>query len=136
MTTYVLDASAVLRFFDREAGCERVAEVLSQAMARKAGVAVSAIQWGEIVGAVRKKRGVVAELRAMGILCRFPLQIVDATAEHAMHAAEMKVDRKIAYADAFAATLAMELQESVLLTADYGFKALEDLIPIEYLPQK
>jgi predicted nucleic acid-binding protein len=136
MTTYVLDASAILRFYDRESGWERVAQILTASMARRAELAISAIQWGEIVGAVRKKKGVAAELRAMGILSRFPLEIVPATAEYAVRAAELKVDRKIAYADAFAATLAREIAGSVLLTADYGFKAVEDLTQIEFLPQK
>jgi len=136
VTTYVLDASAVLRFYDRETGWERVAQVLSQGMARKVGLTISAVQWGEIMGAVRKKQGVGAELRAMGILSRFPLQIEPATAERAMRAAELKVDRKIAYADAFAATLAMEIAESVLVTADYGFKTVEELTRIEFLPPK
>jgi hypothetical protein len=49
-------------------------------------------------------------------------------------AAEVKVDRNIGYAHAFALNLAMDLPRHVLVTADYGFKAVEDLARIEFLP--
>ena len=48
----------------------------------------------------------------------------------------MRVDRKITYADAFALDLAMDSAEHVLVTADYGFKAVEDVARIEFLPAK
>jgi hypothetical protein len=48
----------------------------------------------------------------------------------------MKVDRKISYADAFALDLAMASPDHVLLTADYGFKQVDDLARIEFLPAK
>lgn len=136
MTTYVLDASAILRFLDREAGWERVAQILTESMGRAVKLSMSAVQWGEVAGAVRKKRGVVAELRALGLLGRFPLLVEAATDGRAMRAAELKVDRKLGYADAFAAELAMSLESSVLVTADYGFKVVEDMARIEFLPQK
>lgn len=136
MPTYILDASAVLRFCDREAGWERVADLLKQSMGRTAQLCLSAVQWGEVLGAVRKKKGVAAEARTLALLSRFPLQIVPVTAENAVRAAHLKVDRKIAYADAFAAVLVQDTPESLLLTADYGFKLVEDLISVEFLPQK
>jgi hypothetical protein len=46
------------------------------------------------------------------------------------------VDRKISYADAFALDLAMASLEHILVTADYGFKAVDDLARIEFLPAK
>ena len=136
VTVFVLHASAVLRFLDKEAGWERVARILTDSMGQKAAIAISAVQWGEIAGAVRKKQGLAAQDRAMGILAQFPFQIEAATGDRAVRAAELKVDRKIAYADAFAVELAMSTPEHVLVTADYGFKAADDLVRIEFLPQK
>jgi len=63
-------------------------------------------------------------------------KVVPASAERAIHAADIKVDRNIAYADAFAVDLAMESPDRVLVTADYGFKTVEDLARIEFLPAK
>jgi hypothetical protein len=53
-----------------------------------------------------------------------------------VRAAELRVDRKISYADAFAAELAVGIADHVLVTADYGFKAVEDLTRVEFLPAK
>ena len=63
-------------------------------------------------------------------------KVVPASAERAIHAADIKVDRNIAYADAFAVDLAMDSPGHVLVTADYGFKSVEDLARIEFLPSK
>jgi len=42
----------------------------------------------------------------------------------------------VAYADAIALELAMSFRNHVLVTADYGFKGVEDLARIEFLPLK
>jgi predicted nucleic acid-binding protein len=52
------------------------------------------------------------------------------------HAAEIKTDRKIAYADAIAIELAGDAPDYVLVTADYGFKSVDDLASVEFLPGK
>jgi PIN domain nuclease of toxin-antitoxin system len=136
LTTFVFDASAVLRFLDKELGWERVANLLTDSMGQRVEIAISAVQWGEIAGGVRRKSGPYAQERALGLLASFPIRIEPATEQRAVHAAELKVDRKIAYADAFALDLAMESPEHVLLTSEYGFKAVDDLARIEYLPAK
>ena len=134
MTIFVLDSSAVLRFVDKEAGWNRIATILAAQMDQTAEVEISAVQWGEIAGAVRKKLGVAGQNRALGLLAQFQLRIISATAERAVRAAEIKSDRKLPYADAFALELAMDLPDRVLVTADYDFKKVDDLAQIEFLP--
>jgi predicted nucleic acid-binding protein len=136
MVTYVLDSSAALRYADDGAGSDRVEEVLGACAARRAHLTMSAVQWGEVAGKLRKRFGESKELLLLGTLLPSEATIVAATAERALEAAALKVDRGIAYADAFAVELAMDSPDCVLLTADYGFKAVEDLAHIEYLPAK
>jgi predicted nucleic acid-binding protein len=136
LTVYVLDSSAILRFLDKEAGWDRVAAILAAARNGSAELAVSAIQWGEVAGAVRKKLGPAVEIRALGRLTQFAPRIESVTGEQAVRAAALKVDRKISYADAFAIDLAMESPDHALVTADYGFKSVSDLAQIEFLPAK
>ncbi|MGA3130091.1 MAG: PIN domain-containing protein [Terracidiphilus sp.] len=136
MITYVLDSSAVLRYFDDGAGADRVEEVLSVCASRKAYLTISALQWGEIAGKLRKRFGEADEIRFLDSLLPSEATIVSATADRAVHAAALKVDRNIAYADAFALELAIDSPDHVLLTADYGFKAVDDLARIEFLPAK
>ena len=126
----------MLQFLDREAGWPQVATILTAGMDLSAQIEISAIQWGEIAGALRKKVGEQGQLRAMAILSQFQPRIVAATKDRAIHAAALKVDRRIAYADAFAVDLAMDSPDHVLITADYGFKPVADLAKIEFLPAK
>jgi len=136
MAAFVLDASAIIRYLDDEPGAERVEAILKLATRGTVQVYLSAIQWGEIAGNLRRRYGAADQRRFLDAALPTELQIEPATAERAMRAAELKVDRKIAYADAFALGLALEKPESVLVTADYGFKAVEELTRIEFLPPK
>jgi predicted nucleic acid-binding protein len=99
-------------------------------------VCISAVQWGEVAGNLRKRLGALQERRILSSFLPSESEIIAASAERAVRAAEIKVDRKIAYADAFALELAMESADHVLVTADYGFKAVDDLARIEFLPAK
>ncbi len=58
MTTFVLDSSAVLRMLDKEAGWQRMAEILESHANGASAVWMSAVQWGEIAGRLRKRGGI------------------------------------------------------------------------------
>jgi hypothetical protein len=102
----------------------------------RAELFISAVQWGEIAGRLRKRFGAADEDRILSSLLPSEASIVPASAERAVRAAGLKVDRNIAYADSFALELAMDSPDHVLITADYGFKPVEDLAEIEFLPAK
>jgi PIN domain nuclease of toxin-antitoxin system len=136
MTMYVLDSSALIRYIDDEAGADRVEEILSACAGLRVNAAVSAVQWGEVAGNLRKRFGALEEKRILSALLPSEAEIVPADGERAVRAAALRVDRKIAYADAFAVNLAMDSPDHLLVTADYGFKDVADLARIEFLPQK
>jgi predicted nucleic acid-binding protein len=136
MTVYVLDSSAALRYVDDEAGAERVEEILGVCAAGRAEVCISAVQWGEVAGNLRRRLGAVQQKRILSSLLPSESEIVAVSGERAVRAAEIKVDRKLAYADALALELAMSFDDHVFVTADYGFKDVEDLARIEFLPLK
>ena len=136
MAVYVLDSSAVLRYIDKEAGADRMIAIFKTCVRRQAEVRISAVQWGEIAGNLRRKVGASNQSRILDSLIPLELEIVSATGERAVKAAELRVDRKISYADAFALNLAMDSPDHVLVTADYGFQAVDDLARIEFLPVK
>ena len=48
MVTYALDASAVLRYLNDEAGSGRVAEIIESHLAGTCSAIISAVHWGEI----------------------------------------------------------------------------------------
>jgi predicted nucleic acid-binding protein len=136
MTVFVLDSSAVLRFIDKEAGAERVREIFRTCAGGSDDASISAMQWGEVAGVLRRWSGVPAQNRILESLMQLALQVVPASAERAVRAAELRIDRKLAYADAFALDLAMDSVDHVLVTADYDFKGVADLARIEFLPAK
>ena len=135
MTVYVLDSSALIRYIDNEAGSSRVVEILKACVAGHAEIRISAVQWGEVAGNIRKRAGATEERR---ILSGLPTEIgiVPVAGSDAVRAAGLKVDRKIAYADAFAVGVALAFPDHVLVTADFGFKPVVDLATIEFLPAK
>ena len=136
MNTFVLDSSAALRFLDKEAGWQRIAAILDSYVDGSCSVAMSPVQWGEIAGRVRQRAGISEQNRIMLMLDQFRFQMEPLTKDQAVRAAELKVDRKISNADAFALELAMQSNQHILITADYDFKKVADLATIEFLPVK
>jgi len=136
MTKFVLDSSAVLRMLDKEAGWERMAEIFESHADGSCGVCISAVQWGEIAGAIKKRGGISEQNRVMRKLDELQFEVKAVTWSEAIRAAELRVDRGISYADGFALELAMQSPEHVLVTADYDFKKAVDLVKTEFLPVK
>jgi PIN domain nuclease of toxin-antitoxin system len=138
MTTYVLDASAILRFTDKEAGFERVRDLFIHAAQGKVELLLSAVNWGEIVGALYKRTGGLSALisNLAANLAALPLTVVAADKDLAEGAAIFKYDFKVPFVDAFAGSLALH-ENATLVTADYDFKSVPSgTIKIEFLPAK
>jgi predicted nucleic acid-binding protein len=136
VTVFVLDSSSVLRYIDDEAGGDRVNAIFKECVKQQARMRIPALQWGEVAGELRRRLGAIEGRRVLESLMPFELDVVSASAERAVHAAALRVDRKIPYADAFGLDLAMDSPEHILVTADYDFKAVADLARIEFLPLK
>lgn len=136
VTVFVLDSSSVLRYIDNEAGADRVNAIFKACVRRQARMCIPALQWGEVAGELRKRLGALVGKRTLESFLLFELDVVSASAERAVHAASLRADRKIPYADAFGLNLAMDSAEHILVTADYDFKEVADLARIEFLPLK
>ena len=131
-----MDSSAILRYIDNEPGADRVWEILASCIANRSEIYISAIQWGEVAGKLRERLGPASGISVMTNLLPSEAEIVAATGERAIQAAALRVDRNLTYADGFAMDLVLESSDRVLVTADYGFKAVDDLAQIEFLPTK
>lgn len=136
MVTYVLDASAILRFLDDEAGAARIEEVIADSMDGKCRIAVSAVNWGEVAAKLFQKKGKQGLERVFPDLEAFGFEIVDATATRAVNSGLIKAQKKIPYADAFSVELATSIPDGVLITADFDLKPAVHDLKIEFLPRK
>jgi predicted nucleic acid-binding protein len=136
MVTYALDASAILRYLDGEAGADRVGDVIKGHIAGQNRVIISAIHWGEVAGIMWKRHGIERVNLIFSWLSDFGFEIVPATAERAVHSGLIKAQKKIPYADAFGIDLAGDSPEHVLLTADFDVALAKQDVRIEFLPAK
>ncbi len=124
MKRYVLDASALLAFFQDEPGAEKVQELLAQAGQAQRPLLMSVVNWGEVIYVVWQRRGEEAARERIRAMARYPLEIVDADPEITLLAASLKAQHKLHYADCFAAALAHE-RKAVLVTSDKDFAQVE-----------
>ena len=136
MVTYVLDASAVLRYVDKEAGSARITALLRAARAGTVTIQISAVHWGEIVGIALKRHGVLQAGKFSARLRSLSLEIVPVTEQRAARAAAIRLRYNIPYVDAFGIELASDTPDYRLVTADFDFKPAESDISIEFLPPK
>ena len=140
---FVLDASAILRFTDREPGFDHIRLLLLEAAQGSTRLLISAVNWGEIVAVLYKKDNRTAET-ILGNLAALPINVVAVDAGSATEAGEFKWTHNVPYADAFAGSLTARCSRSgnksdqaTLVTADYDFKNVtKGTIRIEFLPSK
>lgn len=131
---YVFDTFAILAYFLAEPGGGKVRELLGRAEAGETSLAMSLINVGEVFYILSREQGspkaqsILADLRSLTI------RFYDATEERILVAARLKADYPISYADAFAASLAIELNAS-LVTGDSEFKTIKEKLSLFWLDQ-
>jgi predicted nucleic acid-binding protein len=135
MVIYALDASALLRFVDKEAGAEQVRLILEGLLSGEHRALICALHWGEVAGNLYRKKGREVQQQVMGRFSYIGLEFVPVTPDRAIRAAILKAQLKIPYVDAFG----IELAENVpctFVTADYDLKAAANRAEILFLPKK
>lgn len=132
MKTYVLDAQAVLAFYQGERGAQTVENLLLDGHAGRVALLISVVNWGEVYYALARKQGRQAAEVWMRDFDRLPLRLVDAGREMAFTAAQLKTKRRLPYADSFAAALA-KLSHGTVVTGDAEFELAEPEVPILWL---
>lgn len=132
--TYVLDSFAVLALLGDEPGGREVAQVLRQAQEGAARAQMTWVNLGEVAYIVERRWGQEQLFQALGTLEATALEIISVERELALAAAHIKAGHPLAYADAFAAALAI-MTKATLITGDPEFQLLGDLLRIRWLPQ-
>ncbi len=132
MKTYVLDASALMTFFEDRAGAEKVEELLVKAAEAKRPLLMSAVNWGEVYYSIWRARGEQAATAKLNEIAQLPIEIVGVDTELAKLAASLKAKHNLPYADCFAAALAQARKVS-LVTSDKDFKCAGDAVKIVWI---
>jgi predicted nucleic acid-binding protein len=129
MKTYVLDASALIAFFEDRAGADKVEDLLAKAAEAKRPLAMSVVNWGEVYYSVWRARGEKAAAAKLHEIAQLPIEIVSVDMELGKLAARLKAEHNLPYADCSAAALA-QARKSTLVTSDKDFKCVGTALKI------
>ena len=126
---YIFDSYALLKFFQKEKGYEKVLNLLEEI--KKAGVTkyINAINLGEIVYATKREFGDQKKLEVLANIERLNFTILTVSNNLIFQAAEYKAQYRISYADCFILASAIE-HKAIIVTGDPEFKKVEHLVNI------
>jgi len=128
----ILDAHALLTFFEKEAGYEKVQAAFISGLETNSNLLMTAVNYGEVYYIVLREYGQQKAQEIEMIIRTLPLEVVYADIAMAKEAARFKAKYKISYADCFAAALA-KLRHGEIITGNREFKAIEPEIKINWL---
>lgn len=124
MKRVVLDASALMTFFEDRPGAKTVEDLVKRAIEGKIDLLMSVVNWGEVYYSTWRMRGEAAAKAVVDRIAQLPIEVIAADMDSTRLAAELKVHHKVPYADSFAAALAQS-HEAALATCDADFSSLE-----------
>jgi predicted nucleic acid-binding protein len=132
---YVLDANAVIGFFeDREGTAAKVERLIEEAARQDLPLLMSAVNWGEVFYTEWRARGETKAREAEASLLEMPIAVIAVDRERASRAGALKQKHGLGYADAFAAELAIE-RGAWLVTADPEFQKVGKTLAVYTLPR-
>jgi predicted nucleic acid-binding protein len=135
LRTHVLDANALIGFFeDRQGIAKKVQDLLEQAVRNEKPVLMSAVTWGEVFYVEWRYRGEAYAYGAETRLRLLPIAVIGVDQQRATRAAILKQKHGLGYADSFAAELAIE-RGGWLVTADPEFARVGKSLSIVSLPR-
>jgi predicted nucleic acid-binding protein len=132
MKRMVLDASALISYFENRPGGDVVEEVLSGCIDGKTELIMSIVNWGEVYYSAWRAGGEDGARRLAAEISQFPIQLIDADFELAKSAAVLHAKYNLPYADCFAAALSKDWKAE-LVTGDRDFEMVQSEIKIQFL---
>ncbi len=129
MKRVVLDASALMTFFEDRPGAAKVEVLLQQAVDGKLHLFMSVVNWGEVYYSTWRAHGPGVARKIIEDIAQLPIEIVEADLALTRTAAELRADHKLPYTDCFAAVLAAQ-RKAPLATSDQDFATVEKKIDI------
>ena len=129
MKRIVLDASALMTFFEDRPGAAKVEDLITRAAEGKSALLMSVVNWGEVYYSVWRAKGPGMARKILAEIAQLPIELVSANYQLTKLAAELHANHKLPYADCFAAALASQ-QRASLATSDADFAKLAPRLPL------
>jgi ribonuclease VapC len=128
----VLDSWALLCYLEKEPGYEKIIHLFEEAAESSEPLLMCVINWGEVYYQVARQYGEPQAQEIERLIQSLPITVVNADKELTREAARLKTNKKLAYADCFAAALA-QMKKAELYTGDPEFKAVEKDVKVTWL---
>lgn len=128
----LFDSHALLKYFQKERGHEKIARLLDQSRRTGARRLISAINLGEIIYSVKRTFGDQKKVEVLGHIERLGFTILPVPNSLIFQAAEFKAEYSISFADCFALASALEEGASIV-TGDPEFRKVEKLAHIVWI---
>ncbi len=132
MAAKVLDAYALMAFFEDEPGADSVRGLIIKAEESGIDLLMSVVNLGEVWYSIARTTSPETADQYIREVHGMAIEIVDADWQLTRQAAVFKVNGNISYGDCFAAALAKN-HKAELVTGDKEFKILEGEIKISWL---
>ncbi|HLY63835.1 MAG TPA: type II toxin-antitoxin system VapC family toxin [Terriglobia bacterium] len=129
MKTCVLDASALMTFFEDRPGADQVEELLAKGAESKHPLLMSVINWGEVFYSIWRAHGEKPAAAKMQEVAQLPIEVVAVDMELTRLATSLKACHNLPYADCFGAALAQS-RKATLVTSDKDFERVETVVKI------
>ena len=130
--SFIFDSHALLKFFQKEKGYERVFHLLEEIRKTGATKYINAIHLGEIIYSTKKEFGDQKKLEVLANIERLNFTILPVPNNLIFQATEYKAQYALSYADCFALASALE-HKATLVTGDPEFKKVEHLVGIAWI---
>ena len=131
MEAVAVDAWAIAGFVFGQPFAERVERWLAKARRGEVVLAMTTVNWGEVVYNVAQRAPLAVEA-VIADIDRIPVELMPVDRRLATLAARLKAERRLDYADSFAAALAIAL-DAPLLTGDPHFRELLPELRLEWV---
>jgi ribonuclease VapC len=121
-----------MAYLRREKNHQIVRSIILETLQGKHESHLSVINLGELFYMQSRKSGTIKAENSLRFVRRAGIIVEPVTTDRVMNAARLKATVSLSYADAFAASLAMELG-ATLVTGDAEYKPLEPTLKILWL---
>jgi ribonuclease VapC len=123
----------MVSYLNREAGCQKVLDVMANAQKSGDTLFMNEINIGEVFHIVSRKRGLEkGEYFIETIVPSLPLSPVPNTFDDVIEAARIKAEYPLSFADCFTVATARK-QDCTIITGDQEFKRVEHLVDIDWM---
>jgi len=129
---FIFDSHALLKFFQKEKGYEKVMRVLEDIKRTEATKYINVINLGEIIYSTKREFGDQQKVEVLANIERLNFTVLPVPNALVFQAAEYKAQYSISYADCFILASAIE-HKAMIVTGDPEFKKVGDLVDIIWI---